>query len=329
MYEGSIIVQQGQGFCSNPGIFDSWRPGRLAAEGKVRPAPLCLHVQKFTATYTPSGEATQFLANVVYHAKPGAPAQHTTIQVNHPLRIEGDRVYLTGHGYAPRVTVRMPNGRVITDTEPFLPADATTLYSQGAFKETGPIGANKDVGISGFFAPTPVQTSAGVYTSVSAQVHDPVLGIFVYVGNLNPNGTAQSVYSVDPSHMKKVGAANLRIGQTKTFPDGVAVTFDGWNPYVNLQVSHDPAQSWLLLAALAMVIGLGASLGVRRRRIWLRISRTAASPTVVEVGGIARSDSGNFSTEFAALVERLRAAGTQSREPLHETIVDPIGAGRD
>lgn len=329
MYEGSIIVQQGQGFCSNPGIFDSWRPGRLAAEGKVHPAPLCLHVQKFTATYTASGEATQFLANVVYHARPGAPAQRTTIQVNHPLRVEGDRVYLTGHGYAPRVTVRMPSGRTITDTEPFLPADATTLYSQGAFKETGPIGAGKDVGISGFFAPTPVQTSAGVYTSVSAQVHHPVLGIFVYVGNLNPNGTSQSVYSVDPSHMRKIGAANLRIGQTKTFPDGVAVTFDGWTPYVNLQVSHDPAQGWLLLAALAMVLGLGASLGVRRRRIWLRISRTAASPTVVEVGGIARSDSGNFSTEFAALVERLRAAGTGFQEPVHEAIVDPIGAGRD
>jgi cytochrome c biogenesis protein len=259
----------------------------------------------------------------------GARAQRTTIQVNHPLRVEGDRVYLTGHGYAPRVTVRMPSGRTITDTEPFLPADATTLYSQGAFKENGPIGANKDVGISGFFAPTPVQTSAGVYTSVSAQVHNPVLGIFVYVGNLNPNGTSQSVYSVDPSHMKKIGAANLRIGQTKRFPDGVSVTFDGWTPYVNLQVSHDPAQGWLLLAALAMVLGLGASLGVRRRRIWLRISRTAASPTVVEVGGIARSDSGNFSTEFAALVERLRAAGTGTAEPVHETIVDPIGAGRD
>src|SRR5262249_41387728 len=33
-YEGSIIVKQGQGFCSNPGIFDSWSPGRFAAEGK-------------------------------------------------------------------------------------------------------------------------------------------------------------------------------------------------------------------------------------------------------------------------------------------------------
>jgi cytochrome c biogenesis protein len=332
-YEGTIIVKQGQGFCSNPGIFDNWSPGRFAAEGKVHPAPLCLHVRKFTATYTSSGEPSQFIANVTYHARPGAPRQQTTIEVNHPLRIEGDRVYLTGHGYAPRVTIHTPTGRVITDTEPFLPIDASTLYSQGAFKEPGPLGASKDVAISGFFAPTPVQTSAGVYTSTSPRVDHPVLGIFVYVGDLNPNGTAQSVYRVDPSHMRRIGAANLRIGQTRTFPDGVSVTFDGWIPFVNLQVSHDPAQGWLLLAALAMVFGLGASLGVRRRRIWVRVGHTGTSPTVVQVGGIARNDSGNFPAEFAALVERLRAAGTPvggtAREPVPETLDDPIGAGRD
>ncbi len=34
------------------------------------------------------------------------------------------------------------------------------------------------------------------------------------------------------------------------------------------------------------------------------------SPTVVSVGGLARSDSGNFSTEFDGILERLRAAAT-------------------
>ena len=39
-----------------------------------------------------------------------------------------------------------------------------------------------------------------------------------------------------------------------------------------MQVSHDPAQGWLLLCAVAMVVGLLGSLGVRRRRLWLRIT---------------------------------------------------------
>jgi cytochrome c biogenesis protein len=337
MYQGTILVTQGDGFCSNPGYYDTWSPGRLASEGIVRPAPLCVvDVTKFTATYTSSGEATQFAADVRYREKPGAPIMQTTIQVNHPLRVEGDRVYLTGHGFSPEVTVRMPDGRTLTDIQPFLPADASTLYSQGVFKEQGAIGSNKDIGISGFFAPTPAETSPGIYTSISPQVRNPVLGMFVYEGSINPNGVPQSVYSLDTSHMRKIGAANLRVGQMKRFPNGVSVRFDGWKPYVNIQVSHDPAQGWLLLAAVAMVLGLGASLGVRRRRVWLRVTPASAgtdpSPTVVEVGGIARSDSGNFTTEFAELLDRLRAAGSpaaETLEPEPHDLDDPIGAGRD
>jgi cytochrome c biogenesis protein len=341
MYQGTVIVQRGDGFCSSPGNFDSWQPGRLASEGKVSPAPLCItKVTKFVATYTPAGEPTQFAAHVLYRVRPGAPLQHTVIEVNHPLRVEGDRVYLTGHGFAPEVTVHMPDGTVRHDVQPFLPSDASTLYSQGVFKEYGRSGAKQDIAVSGFFAPTPALNAQGVYTSISAQVNHPVLGVLVYEGTINPNDAPQSVYVLNTSAMHRIGAANLRVGQTRSFPGGVSVTFDGWKPFVDIQVSHDPAQAWLLLAALTMVLGLGASLAVRRRRVWLRIrpgaGSTGRSNTVVEVGGIARNDSGNFPAEFAALLERLRAAGGTS-EPLdgppEETasveLDDPIGAGRD
>jgi len=336
MYQGSIIVAQGDGFCSNPGVYDSWQPGRLAADGDVSPAPLCIvKVTRFVATYTRAGEPTQFAAHVLYRVKPGAPLQRTVIEVNHPLRVEGDRVYLTGHGFVPEVTVRMPDGRTLKDSAPFLPANASTLYSQGVFKEYGRDGAGQDVAISAFFAPTPVETSPGVFTSSSPQVDHPVLGMFVYTGSIDPNDVPQSVYTLDTSAMHRIGVANLRIGQTAHFPHGVSVRFDGWKPYVDIQVSHDPAQGWLLLAALAMVLGLAASLGVRRRRLWLRITPvgavTAGSPTVVEVGGIARSDTGNFSSEFATLVEKLQEAAA-SPAPVQRSdrdLDDPIGAGRD
>jgi cytochrome c biogenesis protein len=342
-YEGSVIVRQGQGFCNAVVNYDSWKPGRFAAEGKVGPAPFCIDkLDKFTATDTATGEPSQFAAAITYRDRVGAPAQRGTITVNHPLRLEGDRVYLTGHGFAPTVTIRMPDGEVLRKTAAFLPTDPSTLYSEGVFKANGPDGAKQDVGISGFFAPTPRETSPGIYTSVSAQVNDPVLGIFVYKGDLNENGLPQSIYNLDTSKMTKIGAANLRIGQTKSFPDGVQVTFDGWTPYANLQVSHDPAQSYLLFSALAMVLGLGASLGVRRRRVWLRIGPTAdgpdRAPTVVEVGGLARSDSGNFTAEFAGLLDRLAAAGTAGAEQgaLHQTAdgaldesIDAIGAGKE
>ena len=40
-------------------------------------------------------------------------------------------------------------------------------------------------------------------------------------------------------------------------------------PFVNLQVSHDPGQIWVLVFAITMMAGLLVSLLVRRRRVWV------------------------------------------------------------
>ncbi|MFN2518066.1 MAG: cytochrome c biogenesis protein ResB [Jatrophihabitantaceae bacterium] len=326
-YQGSRIVVQGpdQGFCNTVSQYDSWKPGRFAAEGKIAPGPFCIdEMTKFTADYTSAGEPSKFAADVTYRRDIDGVAQHATIKVNHPLRLGGDRIYLIGHGFAPQLTIRMPDGTVRHDTAVFIPRDASTLLSEGAFKEQGGPGKNQDVGIRGFFAPTPQQGGDGAIRSVSPQVDNPVLGIFVYQGDLNYRGLPQSVYSLDMSKMTELGAVNLVVGQTQKFRNGVSVTFDGWLPWASIQVSHDPSQGYLLGAAAAMVLGLLGSLGVRRRRLWLRITPSApvasGSPTVVAVGGLARSDSGNFATEFAGLLERLRGAAT----PAHEL----IAAGR-
>jgi cytochrome c biogenesis protein len=327
-YQGSVIITQGTGgFCNTPSAYDSWKPGRFAAEGKVSTAPFCVwSLDSFTAGYSASGEPTKFAAQLTYSARQDTAHLPARVTVNHPLRLEGDRLYLIGHGFSPQVTITMPNGTVRHDVAAFIPTNATTLLSEGAFKEQGgAVGTTEDVGLSGFFAPSPVDEGDGVISSASPQVTNPVLGIFVYVGSLNYNGLPQSVYSLDTSKMTKIGAANLRVGQTQRFSHGVSVTFDGWVPWVSMQVSHDPTQGYLLIAAVAMVVGLLGSLGVRRRRVWLRLTPSAAagdrSLTVVQVGGLARSDSGNFTTEFSALVDRLRGAVVPAPEL--------VGSGRE
>jgi cytochrome c biogenesis protein len=323
-YQGTRIVVQGQGFCNAIANYDAWRPGRFAAEGKVGPAPFCIDdLSKVTAKYTAAGEPTNFSVRMVYRPDIDAKPEHATISVNHPLRVEGDRVYMIGHGFAPQVTVRMPDGTVRHEQAVFAPSNATTFLSEGVFKLQGT--PDNDIGISGLFAPTPAKTANG-YTSISPRVTDPVLDVRVYQGDLNYQGLPQSIYELDTSKMKSLGLADLRIGQTKKFSNGVSVRFDGWKPWASIQVSHDPAQGWLLWSAGAMVLGLLGSLGVRRRRIWLRLTPSSSgadgSPTVVSVGGLARSDSGNFTTEFTALLERLRAAGRPVQEQL-------VPAGRE
>lgn len=84
--------------------------------------------------------------------------------------------------------------------------------------------------------------------------------------------------------------------------------FDGATPFVNLQVSHDPGQIWVLVFALAMMAGLLVSLLIRRHRIWVRIVPASANGTVnVELGGLARTDNSGWGDEFEKLTERLLA----------------------
>jgi cytochrome c biogenesis protein len=328
-YEGSIVLTEGKGFCNNLLSYDSFRSGRQVSPGQL--APFCVtNLNSFTATYRDDGSPAQFKADVAYSKGVDGQPLHNVITVNHPLRIEGDRVYLINHGFSPTVTVVRPDGRRITDTVAFLPQDGN-LTSEGAFSFAGP-DDDHGIGIQGLFAPTPVEQTHGVITSAAPQAKNPVLAIFVYTGQLNPGGQPQSVYSlnqnqIDTGKLKKVGAKNLSVGQSLTLADGTKITFDGYKQWASLQVSHDPTQTYLLIAAVLMVTGLLGSLAIRRRRLWLRLtSEESGSRTLVEVGGLARTDAGNFPDEFTAVVEKLRIA-LRADEPAVQA--EPVPAGRD
>ena len=82
--------------------------------------------------------------------------------------------------------------------------------------------------------------------------------------------------------------------------------FDGATDFVNLQVSHDPGQVWVLVFALTMMAGLLVSLIVRRRRVWARITGSAEPGTVnVELGGLARTDNSGWGEELDKLSQKI------------------------
>ena len=72
-----------------------------------------------------------------------------------------------------------------------------------------------------------------------------------------------------------------------------------------MQVSHDPAQVWVLVSAMTMMAGLLVSLVVRRRRIWVRVTPAAPGTVSVELGGLARTDNSGWGDEFERLTARL------------------------
>ena len=319
-YEGQVIVLSGGGQFCNTGIlgYDSFRAG-LRVDGTDL-QPFCVRVDDFTATYEHSGQPAGYTATVGYQTAADLAAgtdswRSATVAVNHPLRTDGSRVYLLGHGYAPRFTVTYPDGQQRTGEVQWRPVDQTTLLSEGATKFARPGVTDEEqrrtsqLAVTGLLAPT--SSGGQVVTSVFPALDDPEVAVDVLRGDLGlDDGRGQSIFTVDRSRLDtgeltRVARENMRPGDEITLDDGTRVRFDGVRDWVSLQVSHDPAQVWVLVSAVFVLVGLMLSLAVRRRRFWARLTPDAAGGTRVELGGLARTDRAGYGEEFDRLTAQV------------------------
>ena len=337
-YQGTVLVEEGKGFCNSVALYDAFRSGRLVHGGL---APFCVdRLDSFTARYDPDGTPSLFRADIRYSEGLDGAQRSYPLEVNKPLRIEGVRVYLVSHGFAPRFTVRTTSGQVFADySAPFLPQDGR-LLSEGVLKL--PDARPRQLAVLGLFAPTAVDLGGGRVASVSPAPDAPGVAIAVFAGDLGlDSGRPQSVYSVDQAQIDRgvlhaVARARMVPGDTLRLTDGTRITFEGYRQWATIQVSHDPGQPVVLGAAVFVVLGILLSLSVRRRRIWLRftpgpagadgdgapdgapdgVSEEAADGrrTVVAVGGLARTDAGSFSAEFARVADEVRGTLPAARE---------------
>ncbi|AZI59594.1 cytochrome c biogenesis protein ResB [Nakamurella antarctica] len=318
-FEGSLIVTEGQTFCSgSPAAYDNFRPG-LLVDGTAM-APFCATVDKFTAAYNPNGMASSFSSDLTYTASASAAPQQYNLRVNDPLRVDGERLYLIGHGFTPTFKVTYPNGQMREYEQPFQTQDGN-LTSEGAVKITDPPGyvgkevRNRQLAIVGIFAPTAVMShGTNIMTSGFPAPDNPGVAIQIYRGNLGlEDGAAQSVYAIDPGQvangeLKKLTRANLSTGESMTIDDGTVIEFTGYKEWVSMQTSYDPAQGYALVFAITLLMGLMASLTIKRRRVWFRILPAGADGTgpvygsFVQVGGLARTDQAGYGEEFTSLL---------------------------
>lgn len=320
-YEGSVIViaDGGPGLCNtSPAIYDSFRAG-TATDGTGLD-PFCLKVEDFSADYLDNGQASMFTSNISYQTGEDLGTDRWRpyrLRVNEPLRLGNERVYLTGHGYAPRFTVIFPDGQQRTETLQFAPEDATTFLSSGAMRFDPPGGTYPDpderrrnqIALEGLFAPT-AAFDGTLLTSVFPDMRNPAVAIDIYKGDTGlDTGIPQSIFKlnsemINQGRLVKQDRVNLRPGESTTLADGTTVRFDGAEEFAYLQVSHDPAQNWVLVFAITMMGGLLASLVIKRRRIWVRL-RPRGGGTDVELGGLARTDQAGWGSEFTTICRRL------------------------
>nr|WP_245572579.1 cytochrome c biogenesis protein ResB [Actinokineospora enzanensis] len=318
-YEGQVIVlADGSQFCNSGTLgYDSFRPG-LRVDGTDLD-PFCVRVNSFDATYLPNGQAEQFTAKIDYQAAGDLDSgtwRPYDLRVNEPLRIVGDRVYLLGRGYAPTFTVTFPDGQRRTQTIQWRPVDQLTMLSEGATKFDPPGVTDsaerrqRQIAITGLFAPTALIQDK-ILSSSHPALRDPAVAIDVMRGDLGlESGRGQSIFEIDQSlvdsgRLTRVARENLKPGGVITLDDGTKVSFDGVVPFVSLQVSHDPTQLWVLVFAVLMILGLGTSLTIKRRRVWVRATRADGGRTVVRVGGLARTDQAGYGEEFSRLAAQL------------------------
>ncbi|MGH8967849.1 MAG: cytochrome c biogenesis protein ResB, partial [Actinomycetes bacterium] len=101
-------------------------------------------------------------------------------------------------------------------------------------------------------------------------------------------------------------------GQTKQLPDGAgSITFDGLDRWVKLQISDSPGKLVALGGVLLAIVGLLASLFIRSRRTWVRVT-SRDGRTFVELAGLHRTAGGDLAGE----VDELERA---VKEDLEET----------
>ncbi|GAB4068162.1 cytochrome c biogenesis protein ResB [Angustibacter speluncae] len=331
-YRGQFLLTTGTGFANTLSEYDDFDPGTWVDEGDLDPFQLTL--DDLTVRFETEVAGNQFAAPRDFEAavtltdEPGAEPEPRTIRVNEPLPVGDSHVYLQGNGYAPVLTVRDGEGRVVKSGPVVFVPEGRFYQSPGAVKvlETQP-----QIGLQGVFLPTWEMDDELGPTSVFPDALDPRLFFTAYQGDLGlDDGSPQNVYELDTTDMTQLTvddapfAAGIGVGETVELPDGLGtVTLERIDRFAAFGVRHDPAKGWALGFSLAAIAGLVASLFVPRRRVWVRVAPAGGDGTqvtsgdgriVVEVAALARSEDPRLAAEVEAVAGALRSRLTTGRD---------------
>lgn len=310
-YEGQRILVEGETFSNSLVSYDSFTPGSYYDADNL--PDFRLKLDSFSSSFDDQAAGNQFGQPRSFDAKVTTTAdgksESHTLKVNEPVRINGVGVYLTGNGYAPEVTIRDAQGNVVqSGPQVFIPDGSDAGYtSQGVIKV--PDSAGTQMGFVGVFLPTASQNENGELVSSFAELRNPYLVMSGYTGDLGlDDGVPQSVYSLDADKMTEMTddsgnplIIQLAEGDTQELPGGGSVTFDGVKKYISVDISQDPTQALMLISAVLVLGGLGLSLFIPRRRVWVRIKDGD-----VEVAALARGEDPMVERAVSDLVSDLR-----------------------
>ena len=215
-YRGTVVIVEGEGFANTLTQYDDFVPGRGFSTSLL--APFSFTMDEFDAKFLEEGpnrgQPDQYTADVTYRENPDADQQTERIEVNKPLNINGSKVFLLGHGYAPAFTVRDGDGDVVfSGAVPALPQDPTftsTTVVKVPDAQPEQLGFNVTATPT---APDRVDPATGP-ESIFPEANDPRVYLGAWAGDLGlDSGVPQNVYRLDSSAMEQLGREDLAVGR--------------------------------------------------------------------------------------------------------------------
>ncbi|WP_454301000.1 cytochrome c biogenesis protein ResB [Salana multivorans] len=323
-YRGQVLLVEGESFGNSRIYYDSFDAGAWFEEDTLD--PFRLRLDSFHASFLPSGQADDFRADVTV-IEDGGDERAGQVKVNEPLRMGAASVYLMGNGFAPRIQVHDAEGKLaFSGAVPFIPTSNASWVSHGVVK-VADTSTDVQIGLNGWFLPSAVIENDGADAgSASPEPYDPALLLEVWSGDLGLDlGVPQNVYQLDTARMTQSvrevddGSGGtlevpvrleVRPGETVDLPDGLGtVTFESLPRFAGFDLRYDPTLGWVLGFALSAIAGLGASLFLPRRRVFVRVGRDAGGRTLVTAAALARGDDPGLAAELERVLTPLRAAG--------------------
>jgi cytochrome c biogenesis protein len=331
-----VIVGKGTGFTGRAVLTEgeSWVDALPNYAGEIRTGRyfsgrftgVGIELLDFEATYRRSGLPKDFVSRVRLRDRGGRPTGTEEIRVNHPLSVQGIRIFQEGFGWSPVVTASFGGEQLWAspiemqrDDAPLgIPAPA--MPWRGSIKLTVP---EPDVMITLELWPDARAFQAQVLTGEPVAMlveFDPVIRYEVYEGRI----IDPSRRSVSTEGLRRVGSGILRAASTQRVEStgkaqGLTLSFPELRQYTVLLVSRDVGIPVVLVAAILILAALLPALYVSRRKLWVRAE---ASPggTIVKVGGFALQRRDAFEDEFVRMVRGIESEVAKVHAPSGEAV---------
>ena len=310
-FSGQRVLVEGDTFVNNLAGYDSLSPGTFFDPDKL--VPFSVTLDKFEVDYdilnqTNIGTPLDFRATITKKMATEDSGTQSLIRVNQPLDAPGASIYLTGHGYAPVLTIRDGNGDIsFSGPTVYLPQDGN-MTSIGVIKV--PDNMPEQLGIISFFYPSAAELTTGAFTSVYPEPINPLLSMNVYTGDLGlDGGIPKNVFSLNTDGLLQVAGRSaevpgleMTVGETVDLPNGLGtVTFDGLRKFASLDIAYNPGQGWVLLFSLLSLLGVIISLLTPRRRVWVKKVSDG-----FEVAALSRRDDPQLEKTVEDLIQNIK-----------------------